>query len=84
MASNVRAGETAVDCKEAKAEIRTAKDIIIPREPSTGPERTAKIFSWLSEFPRPRPSEDVPANAKVPTEINRYSRTTVKIVPTAA
>ncbi len=57
----VRAGETKVDCSEAAEEERIARLIRMASGPITGPESTAKIDSWFSGLPAPRPSVPMPA-----------------------
>ena len=50
-----------VDCREARELTRIALDMITAKGPRIGPARTAKIDSWLSGLPAPRPSEPMPA-----------------------
>ena len=61
MASKVRAGETMVDCSEAAEEDRMARDISMASGPMIGPDSTAKIDSWFSGLPAPRPVVPTPA-----------------------
>ena len=61
MASMVRAGDTKVDCREAAELLSTASDMRMANGPITGLAKPAKMLSWFSGLPAPRPSVPIPA-----------------------
>src|SRR5699024_11687421 len=80
MAKIVRDGEIMVVCKEANDEAKIATDIKIAIGPRMGPERTAKIDSWLSGFPAPSPWSPMPAQETTPRVTRIYTEMMINIV----
>lgn len=84
MASSVRAGESIVDCSEASELMRMALDMTTANGPRTGPASTAKMDSWFSSLPAPRPSVPTPAQAMTPRAQSTYTAMITSTVTEAA
>src|SRR5699024_110730 len=80
MAKIVRDGEIMVVCKEANDEAKIATDIKIAIGPRMGPERTAKIDSWLSRSTAPSACARMPVEETTPMVTRIYTEMMINIV----
>src|SRR5690625_1795898 len=73
-----------VVCSEANDEARIATDMKMAIGPRIGPESAAKMDSWFSGLPAPRPSSPIPAQAMTATVTMIYRVMMIKMVRVAA